>query len=218
LFELTPGNALLIFPYQLHSNPPIRQNDRSTEFLLVTFCVPHLEGQQYLAPLKNTIIPLKENWFKRILQITRSYQNPDEVSEAEAVFNLAGVLAEMAETFPKQEKTEENMEIFTRICDYIKDNFHNGLNVNILAEHFSLSQTTVRRLFSKNFGKNVTPAHFIENVRMQNAIMRLLYSDDSIAEIAEKCGYSNQFGFSRVFRRATGASPREYRTLHKKST
>ena len=215
--ELRPGSALLILPYQVHANLPHSESCQPPEFLLVTFSLPQLEAQQNIAALKNRIIPFKESWFARVLKIIRAYQRPDEISEAEAVFTLAGVLTEMAGCLSETEKQEENPALFAEICDHVRKNFRDDLDVNTLAEHFSLSSTTLRRLFNKNFGGKVTPSHFIESIRIQHAVTQLLYTADPIAKIAAECGYLDQFGFSRAFRRITGISPRKYREQHKSS-
>lgn len=214
-FELHPGKALLIFPYQIHANSPLKDNVSPPEFLLVTFSIPQTGGQQLVAPLKNHLITLDTNWTDRLVGIIKAYQHPDPAAEARAVFDLAGLLSEMVESLPEKAAVEIKDERFAQICDYIKKNFQNDLNVNILAQRFSLSATTIRRLFRKNFNKDITPAHFIESIRIQHAIMSLLYTKENIAVIAGNCGYRDQFGFSRAFRRITGFSPRKYRLRYR---
>ena len=210
-FHLTPGNALLIFPYQIHANSPIPADIAPTEFFLVTFNIPNIAGQQFLLPLKNRVISLQEKWPKLLLQVISAYQHPEKVSSAEAVFSLSIVLEEMVYAVSDAEQQTVPQNRLAEICNYIKNNCNSNLDVNTLAEHFSLSPSTLRRLFSQGFSAKITPAHFIENVRIQHAIMELLYSGKTIGEIAISCGYRDAFGFSRAFRRITGISPREYR-------
>ena len=46
---------------------------------------------------------------------------------------------------------------------------------------------------------------------MTQAKRRLVESDDSVKEIAEQIGYSDQFHFSRDFKRSTGLPPSSWR-------
>jgi AraC family transcriptional regulator len=51
-------------------------------------------------------------------------------------------------------------------------------------------------------------------VRITNALRQLRETDLTIAEIAAKCGFSDQSYFDRRFRQAFGKSPREWRQHH----
>jgi AraC-like DNA-binding protein len=42
-----------------------------------------------------------------------------------------------------------------------------------------------------------------------------MYTDESLAEIALKCGFADQSHFSREFRRQFTRTPREYREYYK---
>jgi AraC-like DNA-binding protein len=42
-----------------------------------------------------------------------------------------------------------------------------------------------------------------------------MYTDESLAEIALKCGFADQSHLSREFRRQFGRTPREYRENYK---
>ena len=49
------------------------------------------------------------------------------------------------------------------------------------------------------------------NLRLSAAEAMLRENDDSCAQIAEACGFANQFIFSRLFSKRCGISPRDYR-------
>jgi AraC-like DNA-binding protein len=66
-----------------------------------------------------------------------------------------------------------------------------------------------RRMFKRETG--LTPMEWLNQRRLQMARQYLAGTRKSVAEIAEDCGFQDQFYFSRVFRRHFGQSPLQYR-------
>lgn len=52
---------------------------------------------------------------------------------------------------------------------------------------------------------------YIEGVRMEHAQYFLTNTDWSITEVAAQCGYSESNYFSKVFKKYSGMTPRQYR-------
>ena len=78
-----------------------------------------------------------------------------------------------------------------------------------------LSYDYVRKLFQKETG--ATPRTYLENARMELAASILSsgvtnkYSNYSVSQVAEACGYLEPLYFSRVFKKHFGVSPSEYK-------
>jgi AraC-like DNA-binding protein len=102
---------------------------------------------------------------------------------------------------------------FQAICNYIRKNFTRRISVKTIADEFNLTPYTIRRMFHKYYS-DITPGDLIKKLRIQYALEIILRSSDSIANIAEQCGFSDQFIFSRAFKKAVGASPQAYRKSH----
>jgi AraC-like DNA-binding protein len=62
--------------------------------------------------------------------------------------------------------------------------------------------------------KGITVLLFVQQQRMEKAKIRLLSTTDRIAEISYDVGYPDHSYFSRVFKRATGKTPNEFRKSH----
>ena len=64
-----------------------------------------------------------------------------------------------------------------------------------------------------NFKKinKVTPAQYLINLRITNAVELLIGSNKNITEIANAVGIEDSLYFSRLFKRHTGVSPSDYR-------
>ena len=103
--------------------------------------------------------------------------------------------------------------LIAEAVDYIDRRLHMQLDLNELARLCSLSPSGFLRRFRKVMG--MTPMQYVIDRRMSLAIQLLCESSKSIAEIAERCGYENEFYFSSSFKKATGMSPTAYRRMHR---
>lgn len=78
-----------------------------------------------------------------------------------------------------------------------------------LAALCHMSEDYFIRRFRETAG--VSPAQYILKRRIALAAQRLLFTDESIDEIAQNTGFTDRFYFSRVFARETGVPPAKYR-------
>jgi len=78
-----------------------------------------------------------------------------------------------------------------------------------LARMIGLSPRQLRRIFVSEIGK--TPKEFEIECRMAHAEYLLANRGLKVYEVAEECGYSDPFLFSRQFKKLQGQSPRAYR-------
>ena len=85
------------------------------------------------------------------------------------------------------------------------------LSITELASLCGMSERYFGRLFCAHFG--VYPKQYIVSQRIELARSLLSDSDESVALIAESCGFSNPYYFSRTFRQHVGMSPSEYRKV-----
>lgn len=92
---------------------------------------------------------------------------------------------------------------------YIGEHYMDPIRIETLAELCHISETHFRRVFSNYM--NMKPLEYINLVRIQNACELLKKTDDSVANIAYKCGFSTLPTFNRNFRQITGNSPMEWR-------
>ena len=78
-----------------------------------------------------------------------------------------------------------------------------------------LNYDYMRKLFKKQTG--VTPHDYLNGMRMDLAQSLISckvanrYSDYTVAQLAEACGFSDPLYFSRLFKKKFGASPSEYK-------
>ena len=58
---------------------------------------------------------------------------------------------------------------------------------------------------------------YLIDVRLGNAARMLVDTSQSISEISFRCGFNNLSNFNRIFKAKRGYTPRDFRTLFKKT-
>lgn len=93
--------------------------------------------------------------------------------------------------------------------DYIYDNLHTKITLEMLAEITNLSETYLSKLFHREVGTTVS--EYIAHKRIEAAQNMLKYSDYSCTEISNYLCFSSESHFIHVFKRYTGYTPKCYR-------
>lgn len=88
------------------------------------------------------------------------------------------------------------------------------LTNQIIAAQLGVSEVYFRRVFRDVYF--MTPKQYILDLRNRKAKQLLSEGQLSIHEIAEACGFSSVYHFSRAFHQNSGLSPTEYRNKAKK--
>ncbi|MEA3478654.1 MAG: AraC family transcriptional regulator, partial [Bacteroidota bacterium] len=96
-----------------------------------------------------------------------------------------------------------------KIHDFIQQNFGNRIKVKDMAEMLNMTVVSFSRFIKKRTGK--TFVEFLNDMRLGFAARWLLETDMQVAEIAFKCGFNNLGYFNRVFKKAKGCTPIEFK-------
>lgn len=105
--------------------------------------------------------------------------------------------------------TETQVEIAKRTAHILSGNLRQHIPVHQIAKSFAVSETSLKNYFRGVYGKNISV--YLRELRMDTAANLLSHTKQSIAEVSEQVGYSNQGKFAAVFKRQFGISPLEYR-------
>jgi AraC-like DNA-binding protein len=92
---------------------------------------------------------------------------------------------------------------------HMRAHFHHEITNRELASLSNMSLRAFERRFLATF--HLTPQRFLRKLRLRIASRAVVYTDESLSEIALSCGFADQSHFSREFRRQFGRTPREYR-------
>ena len=77
-----------------------------------------------------------------------------------------------------------------------------------IATHVGISEVYLRKLFAQHY--HITPKQYILDLRLQKAKAFLAEEALTITEIAERCGFTSVYHFSKLFRQRSGVSPTQY--------
>jgi len=96
----------------------------------------------------------------------------------------------------------------------IRNNLHDPeLSVESLAAELRCTPSHLSKLFHRETGERLV--EYVTRIRLVNAIDAVRHTLLSVKEIAAACGFNDPNYFTRVFRKATGHSPVQFRAdLH----
>ncbi len=101
-------------------------------------------------------------------------------------------------------------EAIDRAANHIRTHLDDALDIATLAAIAGLSRAHFSRVFART--KGLSPVEFIQRERMERAARLLVNGQLSVKAVATLCGFEGPNYFAKVFRRAYGISPSEFRT------
>ena len=81
--------------------------------------------------------------------------------------------------------------------------------MSVLAEEFHLNAQYISQLFKNEIGVGFFA--YLTNIRLEKAKKLLLSTALPIADVAEQSGYGDYRVFTKVFKKAEGITPSQYR-------
>ena len=200
-FTAHPGD-LVYLPkgkaYTVHSIPP------ASSCLLVNFEADY-EGMR--APLCRH--PENTGKIQDLMEaLIRADRKPEKNRQAwmlSLLYQLIALLEAPAAYLPEstKDKLKNAMELMEK--EYCRPD----LRCAHLAKACRMSDKYFQQLFKAVY--SMTPSDFLARKRLHKARQMLVETDAPIGEIAQHCGFSSLYYFSRAFKSAQGQSPSEYR-------
>ena len=94
------------------------------------------------------------------------------------------------------------------LVDYLEEHFKEELTAEDLAQIAGISTATLGNYFARYM--STTPSKYLEKLKMNYAMEQLSSPNASISLVAEELRYSDQFAFSKAFKRYSSYTPSGY--------
>lgn len=92
---------------------------------------------------------------------------------------------------------------------YIREHYQENIHLQDVAEQVYISQWYLSKLLKQHTKKSFL--EILNDIRIEEAKKLMANSSLKIGDISERVGFQSLQHFSRVFKRQTGMSAREYR-------
>ena len=109
----------------------------------------------------------------------------------------------------KREMPSPQYLIISEIMKFISEHYCDKLTLTILGNQFGYSRNYLCSLFKKISGFSIVS--YINGTRITKAQEMLKDNHNSIADVAQKCGFESSTHFGRVFKEIVGCSPYHYK-------
>ena len=147
----------------------------------------------------DSILKLNNHFLKNLQQIT-------------TLETLCHKLQEIVETFSESMfnyTPSKNNEIIKKAIGYIYEHFNTPLTLEETAASVHLHPSYFSSLFKQSTGSSFK--EYLNMVRIEESKRLLSNTDYSIIDVAVAVGFEDQSYFSKVFKKYTGLTPKQYR-------
>ncbi len=107
----------------------------------------------------------------------------------------------------------DNDDLVYQVVSYLARNFTEQVSLSSMAKALGVSPYLLSRVFSGTFHMNFN--QYLNDLRLNQACIRLVHTDQAITEICLNAGFESQRTFNRVFKERFHMSPREYRSQNR---
>ena len=102
---------------------------------------------------------------------------------------------------------------YKRIFEYMKQNNYINISTSNLSDLMNITTAKLTKDFKQDTGSTIK--RFVDDKIIQLSKDKLLLTKLTVKEIAYAQGFSDEFYFSKFFKKKVGLSPREYRTKNR---
>lgn len=222
---LTTGDVFIILPGEAHSY--ISTNNTALYNLLFTIealagiekHIEKLEGLQKLMSGKRDIVRLHGGLAEmQEMQVTLERMMWEQLNkpvgwELKVRSLFESLLVTYARLFGNRRAADNggiaNFNHIMKAVSFIESNYDKDVPLEDVAKESGLSTGYLSRQFKSVLG--TSPSEYARNYRMAKAAELLRAEGNSVADVADKLGFSDISLFSRQFKQVTGVSPTGFR-------
>lgn len=209
-FSLSEGDLFFVFPSSVFT----LECDESFQYLYIAFIGNH--ASELLAsmeitrenPVRNGYGDLTDIWYKAL----RRCHSENLAYMAKGV--LYGTFACLMKSKSDQKAAGGCDNIVAQIREVIERDYSDpALSLDALCRQYRYHTKYISRRFRELVG--ISFSEYLTSCRMRQASILLLETTMTVREISAAVGYRDALYFSKVFKRASGVSPCQYRVREK---
>ena len=203
--RLRAGQGLLVFPFQFHHY--IEPKGETISWLFVTF---EYSGAEDLAALRYQPFELTPQLRALAAELVEAYET--ERAADLPILLLSVLLARLRRlkfaTPASANAATPSSGLMLRV-NQLAQRSTEPPGIKDIAHALGISLSHLRARFRASCGVSI--GRHLRHLRLEQACGHLRLGPHRVSEIAELCGFSSIFSFSRAFRVAYGVSPLAYR-------
>ena len=227
-YHLKAGDVLFGNQSTLHEGH--QWEDSDCEYIAVTFLPKLIYGyegsliqEKYVTPITERSgvsslhmdgsAPWHATMAKHLKQVIATYESNQEGNEWTVIQEMMAIWKLLYEHIPVNDQANlqrrRNFEQIRLMITYIEEHYAEHIALEDVAKAAHLSRSECSRVFKKVMGTSLFS--FIQNYRIEKSCAYLQESSASVAEIAERVGFSDGNYYTKVFQKVMGCAPTTYR-------
>jgi len=226
VLELGEGQFFFIFPYHMHSFEPLTPCDATVYIFSQLISDPYIkrsciledtrvhslsaEAANYIAFLDGNRNPLDgysyaNGILSAFINSLSAYEGSGK-SETEMVELNVGNAGRY--TLPNFDESE------AKIVLYIFDHMAEELTLDNVAKAVGWNSKKLSGMFKQKY--DIKILDLISNIRVEHASVLLCSEENTISQIAIRCGFGSLRSFNRSFKAIMGVTPSQYRSKNRR--
>lgn len=212
MYELHAGEIAVIPSNSIHFFDQKENAGTNTDYILV-FSPEMLYENLFVTPFVVTPND-SQMYLEKFQQLSTVFQEKGRSYILEMQSMITDICYHLSceEAFVTSHNAVRNVYSDSKIqhvLEYINNNLKEELSFEEICERFSISEARLRKEFMDTVG--MTFAKYVANRRICMVESMLRQTDVSIIDICYECGFSSVRTFNRIFLKATGLTPMQYR-------
>lgn len=214
-YAMPQGSMALVTPSDVHS---YLDTGKNVDMLNLVFASKNLEYNSFVSNVLSggsVVCKLPDRVFETMVFLI---QKINEESREGRLLNkryisylLSCLIIELKRIKKEEGIVKESKErnAVGKAIVYIRNHFKEPLTLHDVAEFMNVSPVYASRIIQQTLGKSFK--EYLIELRLTYAASMLLYTEESISNIAYFSGYNSASYFARGFQKKYGVSPVEYR-------
>lgn len=215
-YHVSKGSLFFLTPTDFHYYMPY-DNIRLINVAFSSSCIEFSNLTEILSSIGFITCNINDdliNYFSLMINTIRNEINSEEyLGKQYTVYLLYCILIVLFRINKNSNANEKLDSTVQNILYYINNHFKEQISLDTISEFTGYSTGYICRIFKAAL--NCTIKEYITNLRLTHAEQLLMYTNESISDIAYFCGFSSLSHFLNIFKQKHKISPRSFRKENK---